>query len=41
MDELDGILTVYEMRTEQDDATTSEATFNASKKTHRNKQESK
>jgi hypothetical protein len=33
MDELHGILTAYEMRTEQDNLVTKEATFKASKKT--------
>jgi hypothetical protein len=33
MDELHGILTAYEMRTEQDNPVTKEATFKASKKT--------
>jgi hypothetical protein len=33
MDELHGILTAYEMRTEQENPVTKEATFKASKKT--------
>jgi hypothetical protein len=33
MDELHGILTAYEMRTEQDNPSRKEATFKASKKT--------
>jgi hypothetical protein len=41
MDELHGILTTYEMRTEQDNPSRREATFKASKKTRKNKQKSK
>jgi hypothetical protein len=41
MDELHGILTAYEMRTEQDNPSKKEATFKASKKTRKNKKKSK
>jgi hypothetical protein len=41
MDELHGILTACEMRTEQDNPSRREATFKASKKTRKNKKNSK
>jgi hypothetical protein len=41
MDELHGILTAYEMRTEQDNPSRKEASFKASKKTKKNKKNSK
>ena len=41
MDELYGILTTYEMRTEQEKPSKNETTFKVSKKTNKNKQKSK
>jgi hypothetical protein len=41
MDELHGILTTYEMRTEKENPSRREATFKASKKTRKNKPRSK
>ena len=41
MDELHGILTIYEMRTEQEKPSKKEAAFKVSKKTKKNNQKSK
>ena len=38
MDELHGVLTTYEMRTEQENPSRKEATFKVSKKTKKNNQ---